>query len=355
MNGRGRLAVGATVLAVFAGAFARRTHATPPAPSVDRIDYAKPDAYLDLPATLGDVARVRSIAAQLRQPTAEATLSSIGRWVRRNLKPDPKPATTWRPIEAMIKSATYGACGEHSVVFGALARACGIPTVWVKTVDVEWVLAFRRGDPSASKGASGRVFLEVHVDGAWRLLDSEAGLLHARYAPTARILPGERFAFDKGGDPFALVLPCRFEEWRQQTEAYFSTLDLAVIPWSQPRDLMHRFDVYVAGNDPQAGHAAGVAKALGFSVPRTFSGDWGRVLPLVRGATLVVTVSAGRPVFPPEHAAGWLPPDAAAFASRAAGGDREWIDRRLEDGTRVILVRADDEAGVVKALAEALR
>jgi hypothetical protein len=339
--------------AAFALALAVPALAAPPAPSVAGIRYANPSAYLDLPASLGDVQRVRSIAAQLKQPTAEATLASIGRWVRRNLKPHPKPVTEWRPVEAIVRSATYGACGEHAVVFGALARACGIPAVWVKAADVEWILAFRRGGPAALRTPRGHVFLEVHVDGKWALLDTEAGLLHARYDPAWRILPGNRFAYDKGGDPFALLLTCRFAEWKQQADAYFGALDLSQVPWSQPRDLMSRWNVHVAGADPQAAWATAVAKAYGLVVPATIAPDDASGLARARGATLVVLASGGRPVLHPSGAA-HLPRDAAGFLSRSADG-KDWLDVRHPDGTRVILVRAEDEAGVTKALSEAFR
>jgi hypothetical protein len=347
--------VARVVLALsFALALAVPALAAPPAPSVAGIQHANPNAYLDLPASLGDVQRVRSIAAQLKQPSAEATLASIGRWVRRNLKPDPKPVTEWRPVEAIVRSATYGACGEHAVVFGALARACGIPVVWVKAADVEWILALRRGDPTAVRTPRGHVFLEVHVDGRWALLDTEAGLLHARYDPAWRMLPGNRFAYDKGGDPFALLLPCRFAEWKEQAAACFGTLDLSQVPWSQPRDLMNRWNVHVAGSGEQVSWATAVAKAYGLVVPATIAPDDAAGLARARGATLVVLASGGRPSL---HASGaaLLPPDAADFLSRSGDGSKDWLDHRLPDGTRVILVRSEDEGGVTKALSEAFR
>ncbi len=39
-----------------------------------------------------------------------------------------------------------------------------------------------------------------------------------------RRLPGERYAYDKGGSPWELVLSVRWEPWKRQTAAFFAAL-----------------------------------------------------------------------------------------------------------------------------------
>jgi hypothetical protein len=53
-----------------------------------------------------------------------------------------------------------------------------------------------------------------------------------------RILPGNRYAYDKGGDPFDLVLSSRWELWKKQTRAYFRYFDLSNLPVGQGRTLV---------------------------------------------------------------------------------------------------------------------
>ena len=122
----------------------------------------------------------------------------------------------------------FGGCADHAVVFTALARACGIPTVFVKTVDADWIRDFCTGKPSSSW--HGHIFLEVFVSGSWRLLDASAMKIYEECASAMRILSSDRFACDKGCVPYLLVLSLDWERWKQQTAAYFSSFDLAQLP-----------------------------------------------------------------------------------------------------------------------------
>jgi hypothetical protein len=324
-----------------------------PKPDFDRVDHAKPAAQLEVPAKVGDVARIKAIGAQLKRPDPYQTLGSIGRWMRRNLRNDSRAAHQWRTFEQMQKDGTYGSSSDHAMFFGVLARACGIPTVWVKTMDVDWILDFRAGAASTYEGHD---FLEVFIDGAWRLLDAEGGLLYERYDPRSRLLPGPRFAYDKGGDPYDLVLSSRWDDWKQQTDEFFSRLDLATLPWGRPRNLYAHFTVHVAAKDPTAASWARQAiQALHLDMGTVLEGEFDRRLPKVRGAVLVVLVAGGEPALPEPYRAAWLPTDWKAFTSAPVDGKKDWADRNLDDGTRVVLVRATDEAGVEKAVLEALR
>ena len=49
-------------------------------------------------------------------------------------------------------------------------------------------------------------FLEVFLGGKWQLLNASNLQLYDDYLPSTRILPGNRYAYDKGADPRELVL-----------------------------------------------------------------------------------------------------------------------------------------------------
>ena len=200
---------GAAALAVAGGAQASDV----PAPMFDRIDYAHPEKYLDLPVTLGRKETIRKAAAEIRGETPRKRLAAIGTWIDANLKYDDRAAYAWRDFDRILADRTYGGCADHAEVFGALARACGIPTVWVKTMDAAWIRTFRRTHDE-NRTWSGHVFLEVHLDGKWVLLNATEGILHEDYDVRQRIFPGERWAYDKGGDPYELLLSTRWEEWK---------------------------------------------------------------------------------------------------------------------------------------------
>jgi hypothetical protein len=105
-----------------------------PTPSVDRIDYSHPENYTDISPAFGDVAEIRKFGESVRSGTPRRSIAAILKWMGKNLRYDPNVPDIVRNFDAIVKSKVYGGCAEHSVVFAALAKACGIPTVTVKTI-----------------------------------------------------------------------------------------------------------------------------------------------------------------------------------------------------------------------------
>jgi len=71
--------------------------------------------------------------------------------------------------QGLGKKKRIGTCTEHGNVVRALLVAKGIPTIWVETIDEEWIAG------KYPKGYySGHIFLEVYVDGGWRVLNTTA-------------------------------------------------------------------------------------------------------------------------------------------------------------------------------------
>ena len=306
----------------------------PPKPSFDGIEYSKPEKYLNLPETHGKADRIKKVAGPLKGKTDEETIRNIGRWVDANLKYDPREAYKWRDVEKVMDDGEYGGCADHALVFGALARACEIPTVWVKTMDADWIHEFR-ADPDGFDGTwSGHVFLEVYVNKGWRLLDAAQLTIYDAYDPKTRILPGARYAYDKGGDPFELVLSVRWEEWKKQTRNYFRDFDLKLLPVSGGRDLKK---VYISGNSPVWEMVQMRCNRLGIR-SHAFNGQFDRKLREARGLRLVLT-SVGEDLALPEkfHAthSPLSPREIRAALEKAASGT---ASRTLDDGTRVLLI-----------------
>ena len=194
----------------------------------DRIDYGHPNAYVTVSATFGKPSTIRAIAATLRGATELEKLKAIHGWIHSHLVYKADAPDAWRNVDDLVRDGNYGGCADHSVIFGALSRALGIPTVWVKTLDANWIREFRR---KGTEGHwNGHVFLEVFVQGRWMLLDDVTMQLYPDYQTSSRILPGNRYAYDKGGDPYELVLSSRWELWKKQTRSYFGNFDLALVP-----------------------------------------------------------------------------------------------------------------------------
>ena len=156
-----------------------------PTPSCDRIDYSHPDAYLPLNPHFGDKDHIMKIAVALGGKTPEEKLASIYKWVHSHLTYEADSPYEWRDFDRLVHDANYGGCADYSVVFGSLARGCGIPTVWVKTLDVDWIRDFKTLGKEAQW--NGHVFLELFIHGRWMLLDDTAMLLYREYDPKMRI------------------------------------------------------------------------------------------------------------------------------------------------------------------------
>lgn len=328
--------------------------APPPKPDFERVDHAHPEKYVSLLPSLGNEKAIREAAKDLAKPKPEETLAAVGAWIATNLRYDEQAAYAWRDFGAMCRDKTYGGCADHAVAFGALARACGIPTVWVKTMDADWIREFRR-DPNDFSGSwRGHVFLEVHVDGRWKLLDASAGTIHDDYDVRSHLLPGNRWAYDKGGDPHALVLSPCWEDWKEQTRAHFRAFDLALLPVAAGRPVGKRGDAYVAADNPGWEWVVRHCKEQGVGVARSGNdeADLDAWVPRSAGAALIVVWVGERHVIPSRHGRFLL---AGAARVKSWLADKPAVLRTGEvEGTRVILLCARTAADL-KPLVDATR
>jgi hypothetical protein len=265
-------------------------------PQFGSIDYAKPSEYLAWPDSLGEAAAIREQAAQLKAGSDLETIRNVLNWTERTLRFDGQKAYAWRNYNDVIREKAYGGCADQSIVCGVLLKAAGIPTVWVKTMDVNWIWDFRKG--RSFQSWSGHVFLEVWVDRKWMLLDPGGRLVYQDYRPQARILPGNRFAYDKGNDPKAMVMSLQWEEWKSQTEAYFRALDESQLPVDTAGATEVNPVAWVAGNSPYYQAMSQMAVEAGLTVKKSFNADYDTNLPQARGNVLLVEMHDGAPIVP---------------------------------------------------------
>lgn len=199
-----------------------------PHPRFDVVDYSRPQDCLGLSKSFVGAGSIKTLADSLRSARPEGTLGAIWMWMRDNLAMRNVSADyRWRTVSQILDRRTYIGCADHALVYGTVARACGIPVVWVKSLDVEWIRSFR--NTGRFDGGNGHVFLEVFLGEKWRLLDATQDELYEQYDPSLELLPGrsgEYYAYDKGCDPRALVLSLDWEPWKAQTLEYFAIFDL---------------------------------------------------------------------------------------------------------------------------------
>jgi hypothetical protein len=213
------------------------TNGEVPVPTCDRIDYAHPDACLPLNAHFGDKDHILKIAATIGGKTPEEKLVSIYNWIHANLVYKSDAPNEWRDFDRLVGDGNFGGCADYSVVFGALSRACGIPTVWVKTLDADWIREFKTHGTEGTW--SGHVFLEIFIHDHWLLLNDTELVLYEDYDPKMRILPGNRYAYAKGEDPFDVIISSRWELCKAQVRVFCRDFDLSKLPVGKGKDLVH--------------------------------------------------------------------------------------------------------------------
>lgn len=320
---------------------------TPPKPDFDRVDHAKPKKALAICPQFGSASEIKEIAKGLKQDDPVATIRAIDEWVRANFAYNAQHFDRWRSFKQMRKDGTYGGCADHAILFGHLTRAAGIPTVFVKSMDCFWIRAYAAG--VRLPGWSGHCFLEVHVDGEWALLDASMMKLYRDYDPRIRILPGCRYAYDKGLDPYKLVKSVRWELWKRQTEAYFKDFDVTQLPVGEGEVLATQ-RASVAADGPYYKWLRKRCEALGLGSPGGFNSDFYNRLRRASGRLLIVTCVGDRLVFPDHIVKGYLPMTMeeiqAALEKEHFGSARG----RAWDGTTVVLLYARDQASMRKAV-----
>lgn len=319
-----------------------------PIPSVTRIDYAHPETCVSLAPSLGDAERIRALSAQIGGEGVGAIVA-IAIWIDRRLTYDPTFGYAWRNCDTILDTMTYGSCADHAILFGALLRAMGIPTVWVKTMDEDWIREFR-----ATGGCEtwrGHVYLEVFVNKRWRLLDAQRMTLWEDYTPDIRSLPDCRYVYDKGDDPFEMVLSLDWDRWKRQTATYFGDFDMGQLETGRyechrPGSCRHLLDVYVAADSPVYTWISEQCAEIGYRVQIAFNTDFAEVLAKACGSCLIITCVGDRLILPEAYREEYLPLPFADIQTRLAAIPSGRARHSLADGTDVIVIYSQDLAAM---------
>jgi hypothetical protein len=324
-----------------------------PTPRLDRIDYAHPEKYVALVDSLGKKTTLEKIAGEIKGDTPRAKLGAIGAWIDAHLKYDASSFDHWRDVDKLLADGTFGGCADHAEIFGAIARACGVPTVWVKTLDLDWIAWFR-AHPDQPKSWNGHVFVEVNLDGKWRLYDASQKVLYDDYDVRQRILPGHRLAYDKGDDPYALLLSTRWDDWKKQTRTFVMSLDMSLVPVGEGVGAVAGArpaasgTVYVVARTAEWNAFARRFKQLGSPISGG-DAEFGKWLPKSRGGVLIVVSVAGEMILPDEYRP-LLPADADKVRDVLKTKASDVLRKKADDGTDVVMLVARDAAAMRAAI-----
>lgn len=123
-------------------------------------DWLTPERWIEC-----DDAQVRALAMTLKQDTTGKTLDAIYEWVSGQLTYAGYLADPIGARQALVKRS--GDCTEYAYLCTALARALGIPARPVGGYVVS--------SSAAPRAEDYHDWIEVYVDGSWRVMDAQKG------------------------------------------------------------------------------------------------------------------------------------------------------------------------------------
>lgn len=257
------------------------------------IDYGTPKKYLTIEPSLGVLNAIKRLARKLKAETAAATIQNISRWMN-TLICDDDFAYEWRNFDTVLEQKSYASCADYAITAGVLLKAADIPTIWVKSMDVEWIWDFKTGRKFSSW--SGHVFLEIYIEDTWVLFDPTTQKIYKNYKPSMHILPGNRLAYHKGNDPKNMIMSLQWDEWKKQTIEYFELLDIGLLPVDQKAVEITSKQAYVLANSPGYIKIGEYVEKFGYRVTQSFNTDLDSYMPLAKGNFLFIETRNGKPI-----------------------------------------------------------
>lgn len=102
-----------------------------------------------------------------------------------------------RDAATLFRDRTLDGCSDFALAELALFRALGYPSRLVLTFNAKWVARYRQNKLALPNGHS---FIEVLVQGRWRLVDPTQFVIYDDYDPNALYLPGNEIFLARASD-----------------------------------------------------------------------------------------------------------------------------------------------------------
>lgn len=155
-----------------------------------------PNVFLQVGDQTKITPAIRRVANGFNAKKDVSTLQQIFQWMRSNLRGGEGEKFA-RTADEIISSRIATGCTDYGLAFASLARAKGIPTVFVQSAKLDWIELLVHSAPGSSHSIHGHIYVEVYIDGKPYLVDSTAGKMFLGYNPSNLSLPDGYYAFAK--------------------------------------------------------------------------------------------------------------------------------------------------------------
>lgn len=144
------------------------------------VEYSNLDVYLQTGTQTSETSKIKKMASRVNDKKDMTTLQEIFREVQAvgGFKGG-NPEKFSKTVDQIIDDGLTG-CTDYGLVFAALTRAKGIPTVFVQAARIDWIedLVKNRNQQNMIRG---HILVEVYLQGEWYLVDSTAGKVYLDY------------------------------------------------------------------------------------------------------------------------------------------------------------------------------
>jgi hypothetical protein len=159
------------------------------------IDYDNPDKYLAQgeQSKISDTGTIEKLYCEKKDINH---LSSIYNWLTSKFSSFSAGGghIGLVTVDQLLKERKLGGCHDHALVYAAVARQLGYPSVMLETASIPWIKQFQE-DSEKAEVHKGHVFVEVYLDNNWILIDPTSGwYVKDNYDPAEPVIP-----LDKSG------------------------------------------------------------------------------------------------------------------------------------------------------------
>lgn len=162
----------------------------------ENVDYSHPDLFLQTGKQTQATIKIRRLANQVKSDINDLeVIKDIYRVVQEAAPGGANGEKFSKTVDEILK-AGYTGCTDYGLVYAAVARELGIPTVFLQAARIDWIEDYlaRNRDMNMIRG---HILVELYIDGEWYLVDSTSGKLYLDYDRNNFALPDGYYVFAK--------------------------------------------------------------------------------------------------------------------------------------------------------------
>lgn len=154
------------------------------------IDYSSPEEYL----IQGEQSKIsdKEFLKDLKQSKKNLEhLKIVYDWLKNNFTSYSAGGKTIGKVtvDELLEKRKLGGCHDYGLLYAAVIRELGYPSVMVRTASINWIKKFQEGKEEAQLHV-GHVFVEVFLQNEWILIDPTNGwYVNNGYKPANPVIP----------------------------------------------------------------------------------------------------------------------------------------------------------------------